>query len=233
MQYSLHILLISAFVSFITARPEGAPACDIGAASVQEQHLQSDRDPKTGSLEFGKYQTVLDGTAIITVQSDPTFANLFQPGVENTLSIQSGPGSFLKGLLVIASGGESDEVDSLDTRTPKALVVTDSARTQLTPACSGFSVSSITHNSAAEKRNVAMTFQWPTGGQKLFLDVNIVKTNNSTSGSEYYHTQYPMQSDTLCDPSNCGLLKLGIFCPLTSCGLIGRLLGLCNESAAC
>jgi hypothetical protein len=229
MQYLLHVLLVT-FVTAIMALPNGAPVCNIGAANVQAQHLQQERNPKTGSNEFGKYQTVLAGTAIITVQSDPTFVNLFQFGVENTLVIQSGAAGFLKGILVIASGGITDDINSLDTRTPAALTISDTDRTKEATGCLNLAVSGITHTTGAEKRNIAMRFKWPTEGQKLYLDVNIVKTNNSTSGSEYYFTQYPLQSASISDPStSCGLFGLSIFCPLKGCGLFGRLLGLCND----
>ena len=228
MQFSLHILLV-AFVTTIAAFPNGAPSCGIGAANVQDQHLLGERNPKTGSIEFGRYQTILAGSAILSNPDDPTFFNLFPPVVENTLSIQSGANSFLKGILVIASGGITDNISSLDTKTPGALTSSDNARTQVATGCKDENVSSISHTNNDEKRNIAMRFKWPTGGQKLFLDVNIVKSNNSTSGSEYYYTQYPLQAGSSCDPSNCGLLGLGIFCPLTACGLMGRLLGLCNE----
>jgi hypothetical protein len=190
--------------------------------------VSTDRDPKTGTIEFGRYQAVLAGTAMITDPSDPTFANTFQPGVENTLVVQAGAGNFFKGLLVIASGGNADDIDSLDTKTPKALTISDEVRSQVAPGCAEFDVAGITHTSNNEKRSLGMRFQWPRAGEKLFLDVNIVKTNNSTSGSEYYFTQYPMQAGTSCDARRCGLLRLGIFCPLTLCGLFGRTLGLCN-----
>lgn len=237
MQYYCYLLstLFVGFISISLAFPNGAPVCNIGAANVQEQHLQVERSPKTGTNEFGRYQTILGGSTMVTSPTDPTFVNLFQFGVENTLIIQSGAGSYLKGLLVIASGGITENINSLDTKTPEALTITDTERTKVADGCADFSVSSVTHTSAVEKRNVAMKFKWPTNGGKLYLDVNIVKTNNDTAGSEYYFTQYPLQASQTCEAAdtNCGLLGLRIFCPLTSCGIFGRILGLCDESAGC
>ena len=232
MQFFLPTLLIG-FISTSIALPNGAPVCNIGAANVQQQHLQTERNPKTGSNEDGQYQTVLGGTSLVKSPTDPTFVNLFQFGVENDLIIQSGLGGYLKGLLVIASGGVTDDINSLDTRTPEALTITDTVRTKEAVGCADSSVSSVTHTTAAEKRNVAMSFKWPTQGQKIYLDVNIVKTNNDTAGSEYYFTQYILQSAQTCDVPRCGLLGLRIFCPLTRCGILGRILGLCDESAGC
>ena len=220
------------FISInVVALPNGAPVCNIGAANVQEQHLQTERNPKTGTNEFGRYQTILGGKAIVTSPNDPTFANLFQYGVENTLIIQSGAGSYLKGVLIIASGGITNDINSLDTRTPEALTITDSVLTKEATGCASSDVSSVTHTTPVEKRNVAMSFKWPDEGQKLYLDVNIVKTNNDTAGSEYYFSQYALQSAQTCEETSCGLFRLGIFCPLTSCGIFGRIVGLCNPSA--
>ena len=223
------ILAVLALVSAVTALPNGAPVCNIGAANVQNQHLRRARNPQTGTNESEGYQSILAGKALITIPTDPTFVNLFQFGVENSLVIQSGAGNYLKGVLIIASGGNTEEVDILDTRTPAALTITDPVGTKDSIGCENFAVSSVVHTEPSEKANLAMSFKWPTNGQKLFLDVNIVKNNNDTAGSQYYFTQYPMQAGETEDDTACGLLNLSIFCPLTRCGLFGRLLGLCDN----
>ena len=224
------ILPVLAFISAVTALPNGAPVCNIGAANVQNQHLTKSRNPETGPNEKEGYQSILANSLLIVQPLDPTFANLFQFGVNNTLVIQSPVGKYLKGVLVIPSAGNTEEVDLLDTRTPGALYITDTINTKESIGCENFALSSIVHTAPNEKANIAMGFKWPTNGQKLFLDVNIVKNNNATVGSQYYFTQYPMRAGTTAvDTGKCGLLNLSIFCPLTLCGLFGRLLGLCNN----
>jgi hypothetical protein len=232
------LLVGLAFVSAVTALPNGAPACNVGAANVQSQHLKKERNPQTGPNESVGYQSILAGKVLIQQPSDPTFFNLFQFGKENELIIQAGAGTYLKGILVIASGGDTEIVDILDTRTPQALTSIDPTRTKESIGCDGIQVSSIVQTEPSEKLNINMNFKWPTEGQKLYLDVNIVKNNNDTAGSQYYFTQYPMQAVVIpetpdpCTPAGaCGLLRLSIFCPLTRCGLFGRLLGLCDKPA--
>jgi hypothetical protein len=225
------ILVVTTTTTTITAFPGGAPVCNVGAANVAGQHILSD-DVKTGSVEQGSYQVILDGTPLLT-SKDPAFANLFQFGAELKLTLQSGPGQYLKGLLVIASGGDSNNVSGFDTRTPRALIITDTNRTREPIGCVNQTVSAVGHNSRSQKRSVSMTLQWPTSGQLFYLDVNIVRNNNLTAGSQYYFTQYTMISGTKGSVSPtkkpCGLLRLGFFCPFTLCGFFGKLLGLCNQ----
>ena len=166
---------------------------------------------------------------------------------------------------MIALGGNRY---ALDTRTPLALNITDPVGTNESFGCENYAVSSISHIEPSEKNSIAMSFKWPNEGQKLFLDVNIVKNNNATFGSEFYFSQYPMvaispptstprspptstprspptssprspptssprsppTSSPQCVSYSCGLLGLNIFCPLTQCGILGRVLGLCQWS---
>lgn len=227
------LLVTLSWVAAVTAYPNGAPVCAIGASSVQSLHLIRIRDPQSGTNEEAGYQTSLAGSPLIADPADPTFTNLFIFGVENQLIIQAGVGSYLKGIFVVASGGD---LNSLDTRTPQALTITDAAGTMESIGCDNFDVSSIVQSEPSEKDDIGMSFKWPTIGQKLFLDVNIVKNNNITLGSQYYYTQYAMlsESNATCTPaSSCGLLGLSFFCPATRCGLLGRLLGLCVPSSDC
>ena len=135
-----------------------------------------------------------------------------------------------KGILVIASGGDRSEIDSLDTRTPQALTITDPDLTKESIGCENFAVSSITHTEPSEKSVIGMSFKWQIEGQRLFLDENIVKNNNSTAGSQYYFTQYPMQASDINLPKKCGLFGLQTFCPCLQCGLLGRILRLCDPN---
>ena len=82
MQLLIIIAIVFALVSVITALPNGAPVCNIGAANVQNQHLRKARDPKTGTIESVGYQTILSRRLFFTVPTDPTFANLFDFGIE-------------------------------------------------------------------------------------------------------------------------------------------------------
>ena len=225
-----------AFVSAVMALPNGAPVCNIGAANVQNAHLRKDRNPQTGPNDANGYVSILDGRPLYQLPTDPTFTNLFDFGVENRLVIQSVAGQYLKGILVIASGGDTENVDILDTRTPQALTIIDPNVTKESIGCENFAVSSVVHTEPSEKNSIAMNFKWPIYGQKLFLDVNIVKNNNDTVGSQYYFTQYTMLAGPwiVCRLSlSCGLLGLSIICPRTRCGFLGRLLGICDWDWTC
>ena len=229
-----NILTGLALTIAVTALPDGAPVCNIGDANVQNKHLIEERNPETGPIEMGQYQAILSGRLLVMFPTDPTFANLFDFSLENLLVIQSlGVDNYMKGIHVIASGGNRSEIDSLDTRTPRALTINDPVRTKESIGCENFAVSSIAHTEPSEKNYITMRFKWPNEGQRLFLDVNIVKNNNSTAGSQYYFTQYPMVAaiPRAACLSYCGLLGLRIFCPLTQCGFLGRLLGLCQGGA--
>ena len=224
-----NILTGLALTIAVTALPDGAPVCNIGDANVQNKHSIEERNLETGPIEMGQYQAILSGRLLMMFPTDPTFANLFDFSLENLLVIQSGVDSYMKGILVVASGGDRSEIDSLDTRTPQALTITDPDLTKESIGCENFAVSSIAHTEPSEKNYITMRFKWPNEGQRLFLDVNIVKNNNSTAGSQYYFTRYSMQAVTyFCISYRCGLLGLQLFCPLTQCGLLGRLLGLCQ-----
>ena len=225
-----NILTGLALTIAVTALPDGAPVCNIGDANVQNKHLIEERNPETGPIEMGQYQAILSGRLLMMFPTDPTFANLFDFSLENLLVIQSGVDSYMKGILVVASGGDRSEIDSLDTRTPQALTITDPDLTKESIGCEKFAVSSITHTEPSEKSVIAMSFKWQIEGQRLFLDVNIVKNNNSTAGSQYYFTRYPMQASDINLPKKCGLFGLQTFCPCLQCGLLGRILRLCDPN---
>jgi hypothetical protein len=141
------LLVVVSLLSVVNAFPNGTvPACVVGSASVLGLHLDETRDPTSGSNERGGYGVFLNGMPLVRDILDPIgSANLFQPGVEHTLVIQSFRDAYIKGFLVTASGGNPDNVDSLDTRTPQALTITNAISTQPSVGCEGYNVASIVH----------------------------------------------------------------------------------------
>ena len=230
----ISFIVALSFFSAVFAFPNGAPICSIGPGVLRNEHVRDSRNPQTGSVEKENYVVLLNGNQIYDDPLDETLFNLFQFGEVSTLTLQSPPvGSYFKGLLVIASAGNVDNVDILDTKTPGAIIITDPNTTKPSLGCENVLVSSATHVINTEKSSVAMGFQWAILDQKLFLDVNIVVNNNVTAGSQYYYTQYPMLSFFVCEPRPCGLFGLQMFCPSMLCGLFGRLLGLCDPYSGC
>jgi hypothetical protein len=223
------LLVVLSLVSAISALPNGAPACTVGSSAVRNQHLL--RKPvEYGRNEDKGYRITLDGSILLNKLNDATFVNLFQFDQEHILLITADSTTHIKGILVLASTGLVDAVDALDTRTPGALTIKNNVTTKESPGCENITVASIVHTNNAEKSSMDMYFKWPSSGQKLFLDVNIVKNNNLTVGSQYAYNQYPVLSGNVAvAKADCGLLKLNIFCPLTFCGILGRLLGLCDN----
>ena len=159
------LLVGSAFVSAAMALPNGAPVCNIGAANVQNQHLRKARNATTGTNDANGYNSILDGVPLQIIPTDPTFTNLFNFGVENQLTIQSIAGQYLKGILVIASGGDTENVDILDTRTPQALTIIDTIGTKESIGCENFAVSSVVHTEPSEKIFLAMSFKYSTSAR--------------------------------------------------------------------
>jgi hypothetical protein len=233
------IFVALSLISAVSALPNGAPVCTVAGSAVQNQHLVR-RPIDFGNNEDKGYQITLNGV-ILQNPVDPTFENLFQFGSENILVVTAASTTYLKGVLIIASGiGEgSENIDKkpdeiLDTRTPQALTIKNNVTTKESIGCENFAVSSIVHTENSQKSSLDMYFKWPTNGQLLYLDVNIVKNNNLTVGSQYAYQKYAMRSGVPAkpptpSPAKCGLLNLSIFCPLTFCGVFGKLIGLCDN----
>ena len=64
------------------------------------------------------------------------------------------------------------------------------------------------------------------------LDVNIVIANNDVDGSAYFFSEYYLRAveGIIDEPEErCGLFgrSMFLFCPLSLCGVFGRLLGFC------
>jgi hypothetical protein len=228
----MRYLFIASSLITITALPNGAPVCIVGSSSTLNTHLRISRNPQTGTIESGGYQAILNGVQLKSDPIDPDFFNLFQYGVKNNITIRSGVGQYLKGILVIASGGDSNKVDILDTRKPQALT-NSTPYTKESIGCYSYAVSSQVHTESSPKYSLTMHLQWPSDAQVLYLDVNVVRNNNKTAGSQYYFTQYPMRSADLSPVvvplcQKCGLYETNTTCPQVVCCWFMTLIGLCD-----
>lgn len=224
--------VLLALTSAVTALPNGAPLCEIGSSNTRNKHLNITRNPKLTSVPLGGYKVTIDGIELVAkTPENPDFRNLvpFGEQVDIIVSVDPDadtPAPYLKGILLITHGNNLEDRDDLDTRTPGSLVPV-SPLTKESIGCENFALASLVHEEPSEKQNLPGKFFWPVEGQVLYLDVNIVRNNNQTAGSQYSFSQYVLQTATIQAPS-CGLLGLSIFCPFTFCGIFGRLLGLCS-----
>jgi hypothetical protein len=104
-------VVLTLLIVAITALPDSAFVCQLGGSSGTRQN----------SIEKGGYQVTLNGVTLTREVLDPGFYNIFLHGVLLSLSIQSSVGQNHNDIVVIASGGDIRNIDSLDTRTPQAL----------------------------------------------------------------------------------------------------------------
>jgi hypothetical protein len=217
-------------IAAVSGLPDGAPFCEVGSSSTRTQHLV--RSTETGEIVRNKYyKVVLGGVELEPLTPDnPDFVNVFNFNQNLELEVKVDTAAYFKGILVIVSGGNPDDRDSLDTKTPQALLPTG-VGTKESIGCENFDVASIVHTEPSEKQSLKGTFKWPVANEKLYLDVNVVKNNNNVTLSQYYYSQYILQGGIRPPPprTSCGLLGLSIFCPFTFCGVVGRLLGLCRR----
>ena len=225
----LSFVVALSFISAVVAFPNGAPICAIGPSVVRNEHVRASRKPDTGPIEKNGYTVLLNGNVITDDPLDPTAVNLFQFGVQSAVTILAPTGRYFKGVLMIAHDGTISDVDILNTKEPPALNLTD-ANTKPSLGCATVNVASMVQVINTQKTLVGVGLTWPAVDVNLFLDTTIVVNNNATAGSQYYFTQYPMRSAVISPEPTCGLLGLGIFCPLSFCGIFGRLLGLCDSA---
>lgn len=226
--------VVLSLISAVAALPNGAPLCEIGSSNTRNQHLNKTRNPTQTSVTLGGYKVTINGVPLVQKTVDnPDFRNLFQFGQQLDLVVSVDAESdvaapYLKGILLIAHGNNPDDRDSLDTRTPACLTPADNTTTKESLGCENFLVSSLVHTEPSEKQSLTGKVFWPVPGQTIYLDVNIVRNNNATAGSQYSFSQYALLSADIVPPS-CGLLGLSLFCPATLCGVFGKLLGLCDQ----
>ena len=226
----LSFVVALSFISAVVAFPNGAPICAIGPSVVRNEHVRISRNPQTGTIEKEGYTVLLNGNPLLDDPLDATQVNLFQFGEQGAVTILSPTGRYFKGVLMIVHDGIASDVDLLNTKEPAALNLTD-ANTKPSAGCATVNVASMVQVINTQKTLVGVGLTWPVENVNLFMDTTIVINNNATVGSQYYFTQYPMRSADIVDPTGpCGLLGLGIFCPLSGCGLFGRLLGLCDSA---
>jgi hypothetical protein len=199
-------------LSAVTALPNGAPICDINSPNPGNKHLTRARNPKQTTVAGGGFKVTVNGVKLIERTPDnPDFRNLFQFGtpLDIVVSVDSTaetPAKYLKGVLLIASSGNQDKRDELDTKTPQALVPVDPL-TKESIGCENFLVASISHTENSEKQSLPGKLQWPIAGQVLYLDVNIVTNNNSTIGSQFSYSQFVLISANIPAPARCGFIR--------------------------
>ena len=201
----------------VQAMSNGAPICTIGGPAPQSTHLERGASvTQTGPITLGNFTVTVNGVDITNITS-------FEVNATVPVKVEvSANGLPIKGVLVIVSkpAVAVSGVFSLTTEEQALIKISD--------FCSPFLRDGVTHVSSVDKTKISTTMTFPEATSGLFFDVNVVAQNNAT-GSLYYHSQYAFNVVTPASApggggSDCGLLGLGIFCPLTFCGFFGRLL---------
>lgn len=209
-----HLLFL--FAATVSAFPDGTPNCEIGASSTRSAHLSLSRNPQTGAIQKGGFDVFINDKLLPVTVTGPNIFD-FDVGVDNTLTIKSSTGKQFRGVLIILSKTGFNTTLNLTPLPPYQVPI----------ACEKLPYSGFTHKEPSFKSTASGTLRWDTVGDELSLDVNIVVANNATA-SIYYYTNYKLRAATPVR-SSCGLLGLSLFCPLTFCGVFGRLLGLCSN----
>jgi hypothetical protein len=210
MSATLVFICIVSFLSAVAAYSNGAGFCYVGTGNnTNGQHLQAGRIPQTGSIDQGGYRITLNGNFLFArTMNNSNIRNNFTCDEQLSLRVSvfagaDNPAPFLKGVFIIASGGNPQNPDELDTRSPGALQPIYPI-TQESISCDNFLLASVVHVEPSEKQTVEAILYWPTSGQVLYLDVEIVQVLNATA-SKYYYSQYVMQSTK---KRNCGFFGL-------------------------
>jgi hypothetical protein len=100
------------------------------------------------------------------------------------------------------------------------------SKLKLSNVCDDEFRSGVTHFNNDTKTSVEATVKFDENYDELFLDVNVVVSNRVTAegGSFFYWDQFKLKVEGATPAPKCGLFCLGIFCPFTLCGFLGRLL---------
>lgn len=208
------LFLVIGVMSF----PDGTPNCEVGSSSTRSLHLISARNPRSGQIQVGGFDVFIDDVQLVRTTTGPNLFD-FEAGVDHKLTIKSNEGNQLKGVLIIISQGENNTKTALTPLDPYQVPI----------ACEKYPYSGFTHKEPSFKSTADGTLRWDTVGDNFLLDVNIVVQNNAVDGSIYYYTNYKLRAVApVVSDKSCGLLGLSFFCPLSFCGLIGRLFGLCS-----
>jgi hypothetical protein len=215
---SLLLFSLLFLTATVTPFPDGTPNCEVGSSSTRSLHLISARKPKTGQIQVGGFDVFINDVKLVVTTTGPNIFD-FEAGVDNILSIKSSEGNQFKGVLIILSQNQTNTKAALTPLPPYQVPI----------ACEKLPYSGYTHTEPSLKSTADGTLRWDTVGDLFSLDVNIVVVNNATAGSVYYYTNYKLRAAALAEPESCGLFGLNLFCPLSLCGLFGRLLGLCNN----
>jgi hypothetical protein len=213
----LFLFTLLGLTVYVSSFPDGTPNCEVGASSTRSLHLIAARKPVSGQIQKGGFDVFINNQKLVVTTTGPNLFS-FNAGQDNTLTIKSDAGNQLKGVLIILSKGENNTKSSLTPLDPYQVPI----------ACEKLPYSGFTHKEPSLKSSASGKLRWDTVGDEFLLDVNIVVQNNAT-GSIYYYTNYRLQAVTPAEPKSCGLLGLNLFCPLTFCGIFGKLLGLCSN----
>lgn len=211
--YSLYFLATS-----VLSFPDGTPNCEIGSSSTRSLHLISARNPRTGQIQVGGFDVFINDVKLVVTTTGPNIFD-FDAGVDNKLTIKSSDGDQFRGVLIILSQNQTNTKEALTPLAPYQDPI----------ACEKLPYGGLTHSEPSLKSTADGTLRWDTVGDIVSLDVNIVVVNNAVDGSVYYYTNYKLRAAAPAESESCGLFGLKLFCPLSFCGLFGRLLGLCSS----
>jgi hypothetical protein len=218
-------ILIAALLtlSSVYAMSNGAPVCTIGAAAPEGTHL-STNSTVTGPLSVGTFIVTLNSDTL-----DPAVSTTINVLENHYIAVTSVAGDKpYRGVLVIASSASTNFTSAV---LQPAGVSEDTLKTSL--PCAEIGRAGVTHNSSDTKTITYYTLIVPKNLADLKLDVNVVVANNAINGSIYYYNQFSFNVTSAPPPPTaapvkprirCGLFGLAIFCPLTYCGFLGRLI---------
>lgn len=211
-----------AAIATVLALPTGAPTCKINEAAPQDAHLQTRGGipPRTGPLSDGGFIITIDGVTL-----DPATPLEITAGVNHDVTFTSESGSQpFRGVLGII---HSSSYNFTFTNFGRG----DSLDLQDSVPCSDIKgLAGVTHIDRNTKTAVTGRLNIPVNIDEVKLDINMVIANNEEQGSVYYYTQFLLkvtgatEAPSPAPVNDCGLLRLGLFCPLTFCGLFGRLI---------
>jgi hypothetical protein len=232
------------FAVVVQALPTGAPNCETKEAAPDGFHKMQwpGRSRRTGSIAQYGLDLFVDGTLVRPLTTTKFTAN-------ETHAIRVVPRNPkqrpYRGVFLLVHHN-----DNLDMST--ALTPLDPFQTA--PGCRGTKIGGVTHRNNLWKNSTEpiALLRWDgVGTTDIRLNVNVVIDNNWTD-SIFYYTQFTLESivanpdivptasplpnfsessnPTLSPPTKrCGMLHMGVFCPLEACGWAGRLLGMCRD----
>jgi hypothetical protein len=238
------LIVVTTIVNLVVALPNGnIPQCAqvVGGPAVRGNHVNATlRTITNGTLADGGFSVLIDDVAL-----NPASTRTIEPTKNYSLSVRAGTGRSFKGIFVLLSVPTgSDMSAALQPLSPY----------QRTPSCSGTGIAGLSHTEASLKTAFGSILSLDIARPAIFLDVTIVVNSNNAAGSNYYYQRYSLAAvakapvatspvasapkapvaaaptaPVAAPTKKCGLLGLEIFCPLTRCGILGKLFGLCKN----